>query len=105
MGAFNTLTAETNCPSCGKIATFDVQFKFGDTWQHRYHLNQTLRWGGNDKGLPGKAKVLVDGVGGPCPHCNTEYLDFDIVIEHDRIVSLGPLSRELNEIGFLVLQD
>jgi hypothetical protein len=33
MGAFNILVAETDCPNCEKLAKFEAQFKYGDTWQ------------------------------------------------------------------------
>jgi hypothetical protein len=106
MGAFNILVAETNCPNCGKLAKFEAQFKYGDTWQHRYSLGQQLKWGGNDIGYPGCKRVLIEAVGGPCPHCQKDDLDFDLLLESDRLVSIKPASKDRDrppDYGFLII--
>ena len=88
MGAFNTLRATTVCPVCKTTSTFDIQFKYGNTWQDNYEIGSKLRWGGNDKGIPGLARVLVEGIGGPCPNCGAPYVEFDIMVECDTIVGV-----------------
>ena len=90
MSAFNIVKGRTSCPSCKHVAEFEVQFKYGDNWQHSYRLGDRLRWGGNDVGTPGRRRVLVEGIGGPCPHCKADNLDFDVVIEHDELIGIEP---------------
>lgn len=91
MSAFNVLRASASCPSCGTLAPQEIQFKYGDTWQHTYNVGDTLRWGGNDVGQPGCRRVLVEGIGGPCPSCGEQYLEYDITVEHDRITAVTPV--------------
>jgi hypothetical protein len=97
MGAFNTLVAETTCPSCGKKAIFEIQFKFGDTWQYHYTIGEKLRWGGNDKGFPNLPNAKIEGVGGPCPYCKEDCMDFDISLKYDEISGVEPAKWELKE--------
>ena len=42
MGLFNTLTAETNCANCKKLSVFELQFKYGETWQYHYTIGDTV---------------------------------------------------------------
>lgn len=88
MSAFNTVYALVACPHCGAEHEFDVQFKFGDTWQHIYRVGDNLRWGGNDIGAPGCESIVVEGIGGSCPSCNTEFSYFDVVVVADRIAEV-----------------
>ncbi len=88
MSAFNTVTGEATCPVCGKRATFVVQFKYGNTWQLEYCIGDTLRWGGNDIGSKDAVRVEVEGIWGPCRHCGTSGIEFDVLVEHNRLVGL-----------------
>ena len=87
MGAFNTVRAAATCPRCQALIEIKVQFKYGDTWQHEYGLGDSLRWGGNDIGVPGKRSVVVDGVAEPpCPKCGFDgEWEFYVFVEGDRI--------------------
>jgi hypothetical protein len=108
MGAFNILKAATTCPVCRQAGTFEVQFKYGDTYQFKYTLGDQLKWGGNDIGVPGAKKVLVQALGGPCPNCGEDYLDFDILAEADRIVALKPVGKNRPDStpeGFVILKN
>ncbi len=107
MGAFNVVTGQVSCPSCGRTSEFDVQFKFGDTWQHSYRVGEKLRWGGNDIGEAGCELVIVEGIGGPCPYCHADHLDFEVVVENDVLTTIkpAPLSRTRSgPEGFIVLK-
>lgn len=106
MGAFNTVSARTQCPNCGVIADFEVRFKFGDTWQHHYRVGDMLRWGGNDIGRSGLAEVLVEAIGGPCPACGADGLDFDVRVIGDRVVSVdpAPVARPEAPEGYVVVE-
>lgn len=90
MGAYNTVRGPSLCPRCGHSAEFEVQFKYGDTWQHSYRLGDRLRWGGNDIGVPGHKRVLVEGIGGPCGRCGADNLDFDVVVKDDELLGIEP---------------
>jgi hypothetical protein len=107
MSSFNIVRGSSSCPNCNRSADFEVQFKYGDTWQHCYRLGDRLRWSGNDIGSPGRKRVIVEGIGGPCPHCHAIYLDFDIVLLNDELVGiepvLGPRTASGPE-GFVVLE-
>lgn len=105
MSAYNSLQTDAPCSNCGITVPLEIQFKFGDTWQHVYHVGDTLRWGGNDIGEPGHAHVLVEGVAGPCPQCGARYLEYDIVVERDAIRSVVPVGTEREkpaERGFVI---
>lgn len=107
MSAFNTVKGSTTCPNCGRSAEFEVQFKYGNTWQLSYRMGDRLRWGGNDIGAPGRKHVLVEGIGGSCPHCGMDNLDFDVVIKKDRLVEIKPVpgGRSISgPEGFVVLE-
>ena len=107
MGAFNIVRGPALCPDCSRSADFEVQFKYGDTWQHSYRIGDRLRWGGNDIGSAGRKRVLVEGIGGPCPHCGADNLDFDVLIKDDEVVGIEPVHgprRPTGPEGFLVLE-
>lgn len=88
MGAFNTITGDAICPVCETMGRFDVQFKYGDTWQFHYAIGSKLRWGGNDIGTEGVKRVVVEAVGGPCSKCGADLIDFDLLIEDDILVRI-----------------
>ena len=109
MSAFNELICETECPHCGATGPFSVQFKYGDTWQDRYVPGEILRWGGNDIGTPGHRKVVLSGIGSePCESCGTEFVDFFITLESDRLVEVKGLKEEdpaLEKEDFVVVEE
>lgn len=94
MSAFNELNLSVECPTCKKTTQFCIQFKFGNVWQFKYELNDKLKWGGNDVGEQGLAKVMVDGCG-LCLECDQE-LDFDIKVIEDKIESATPSKGEFS---------
>ena len=88
MPAYNTVTARVTCARCGEVADRRVQFRYGDTWQHEYALGDELRWGGNDVGVRGAARVRVRGSMEPCPACGVEADEVTILVEHDVLRSV-----------------
>ena len=92
MSAFNTVETLTVCPVCAAEGRFEVQFKYGDTWQHHYQVGEPLRWGGNDVGVRGAALVVVDGIGGPCLNCGADFIESDVVIVDNIIESVALLA-------------
>ena len=107
MSAFNSLKSEITCPTCGRAGTFDIQFKYGETWQHQYMIGDRLHWGGNEVGTPGVSEVQVQGLGGPCPICGADFQQFSVIIRNDKIVAVRPVSNAEYEAmepkGFLVV--
>jgi ribosomal protein S27AE len=107
MGAFNRLTIKLPCPNCRAEVILAIQFKYGDTWQRDYDLGETLCWGGNDIGTPGRQRVVVDGVGEACPKCGSSG-HFDVFIERDVIVRAEPRSGRFDFVGrkdpFIILE-
>ncbi len=98
MSAFNTLEVGARCPVCRKLGPFEVQFKYGDTWQHEYRVGDEIRWGGNDYGKRSAGTVRIEGVGGPCSNCSADDLSFAVTIVDNRIVSVEPVQQaEMNK--------
>jgi hypothetical protein len=58
MGAFNILVIQIQCKVCQHLLKGNLQFKFGDTWQHQYLIGDKIKWGKNDIGKPGQASRL-----------------------------------------------
>lgn len=85
MSAYNTITVSRTCPNCAKLVDFEIQFRYGDTWQHTYRLGDTLRWGGNDVGTPDVERVRVEGIAEPCPSCGVADLEYWVLLERDVI--------------------
>lgn len=102
MAAYNEVVrAEAEaCPRCHSTIQRVVQFKYGDTWQHRYSVGGRLQWGGNDIGEPGHKLVVVVGYPGECPICghlpNTTY---DIMIREDVIEVVRPSDGTYAYVG------
>jgi hypothetical protein len=68
-----------------------VQFKYGDTWQHRYVVGDKLEWSGNDIGDPGHKLVFVEGAPGECPVCgHAPDMTYDVEVQEDVIVDVRP---------------
>ena len=94
MSAFNILKTVCTCPICGKVEQFSIQFKYGSTWQHQYEIGESLRWGGNEIGVRTAKPVRVEAIGGPCPNCATDNIEFDLMIEANQIKLVIPLGLE-----------
>jgi hypothetical protein len=91
MSAYNFVAdVPATCPQCHARVSLGVQFKFGETWQHRYAVGDALRWGGNDVGTPGRVQIVADGAAdAPCPACGYDGdWDFYVFIERDHIIGV-----------------
>jgi len=69
MGAYNVLVVTDPCPYCGADGPREIQFNYGDTSQHEYHLGEPLLWGNRDKGNPNAFMVIVHGFSS-CQGCD-----------------------------------
>jgi DNA-directed RNA polymerase subunit RPC12/RpoP len=102
MGAYNEVVrtdAET-CPRCNSKIHRVVQFKYGDTWQHRYAVGDRLKWGGNDIGERGHKAVVVIGDPVECPVCG--YVPdsvYDVMLRDDVIDGVRPSDGTYAYIG------
>lgn len=108
MSAYNTLIHSMKCPVTSQDVSLRTQFKFGNTWQFDYKLNEVLKWGGNDVGQAGLKRVIVDGVSEECASCHSQH-DIDILIENDKVIS-ATTHREKNNYlssgkSYIVLEE
>lgn len=90
MSAFNTVSVQTVCPVCRAETVFEVQFKYGDTWQYQYKIGDDIRWDGNDYGKKSSGIVRVEGIGRPCPNCAAKYVSFIVTVIDNKIASVEP---------------
>jgi hypothetical protein len=93
MGAYNSVTIPWSGAE-GEELLLTVQFKYGDTWQHKYELGDELRWGGNDVGRRTAGRVVVDGALEGQPPVAGIPDDFEVHIVANRIVSVVPASGQ-----------
>jgi len=96
VGTYNTLNIERQCPRCKKPDQASIQFKYGDTWQIKYHVGEMISWGGNDIGSAKYNKVTVYGVAqnDECKYCGMDLqIEFDIYIEGNRIQKVCPMEN------------
>ena len=94
MSSFNILNTIVKCIKCNQEYEAEIQFKFGDVWQHEYKIGDQILWGGNDIGFPNLKQVKVYGVlsKAKCQTCSNETTDeFDIFIESDVINNISPI--------------
>jgi len=47
-------------------------------------------------GSPEIDRVLVEAQAGPCPHCNVEFLDYDVLIERNVIRDIRPHNASID---------
>jgi len=108
MSAYNIVYAAACCPNCGEFSCFEVQFKYGNTWQKSYQVGDELSWGGNEIGVPELKKVKVEAVGGPCAGCGADGIEFDVEITNNifsNVIPLGSERAECNEAGYVVISE
>jgi hypothetical protein len=94
MGLFNTLRARIECPACGEVGLFEIQFKYGGARLNEYVLGDKLKWDYNCEGEPNCKKVLVESISPKCPSCAIEHVEFNVIIENDVLSSVVPVGTE-----------
>lgn len=96
MSAYNILNSEVKCSNCHKVYSGRIQFKFGDTWQIEYNINDKIKWGGNEIGTPGISEVKVYGIleTDVCPLCGMENNEneYDVIIKKDFITGVTSIA-------------
>ena len=110
MSAFNTVEVPDgeSCPRCGNITVRRVQFKYGDRRAYEYAVGDTLKWGGNDRGIPARL-VKVKGYPEPCPDCDFDSVGwYDVIIRDNIIESVtagsGDTYAESGDDDYVVLE-
>ena len=95
MSAFNTVVVPgEDCPRCGSRIVRRVQFKYGDRRAYEYALGDTIKRGGNDRGVPAHL-VMVKGYPEPCPDCDFDPEGwYDVVIRDNVIEAVTPGSGD-----------
>ncbi len=110
MGAYNILKVNIECEHCHSEYSTQIQFKFGDTWQHEYKPGDRLCWGGNDVGKPNLKKVKIYGIAedNDCPLCFHQAVkEYDITVEKDiikKVMRLSDISAYDNDIHYLTIE-
>jgi len=90
MGAFNTVTIYHECANCGHKIPLNVQFKYGDVWQHHYQIGDILQWGKNNIGKPGHKRVVAEAYSEDCSFCGNPGQDYEVWLENDQIIGVKP---------------
>ena len=74
MAAYNTVTVKrlVPCARCNDDGIIQLQFAYGDTYQHHYQLGDTVSWGGNDFGVPAVDRLEILAYPESCPVCGTD---------------------------------
>jgi len=94
LGLFNTVGSNLACVHCGAVSSYKVQFKYGNCYQYEYEIGDEIEWSGDDSsydwGDPNQVAVVVEGVGGPCPNCREEFLNFDVFTQNGIIRDVRP---------------
>jgi hypothetical protein len=92
MALYSTIETNFQCSSCDWIGPVEVQFKYGNLWDHTYTIGSPIVWGRTQIGDPAEHRVSAQGLV-VCPGCSTETC-FDILIEGGVIKSVTPDSGE-----------
>ena len=104
MSAYNTVTFHWEDAKVKKEFDLQVQFKYGEVWQHKYAIGDKLKWGTNDTGDPLSKKVVVEGVleGGKLTENMPE--DFQIYIIDNKIKNVVPIYKFPKSNDYIVLE-
>jgi hypothetical protein len=94
MGTFNILKDKRACSVCGNIVELSIQFKYGEVWLYTYTLGDEIKWGEKNIGSQDHKKVLVTGITEKCPACNTSGVEYEILVESNKIIAAKPLSEK-----------
>lgn len=90
MSTFNTVRITSNCPACNVISEFELQFRYGSTWQHSYERGDELVWGRNDVGVRHTPLVWVHAIGSSCSSCGVSNRDFVVIVKSNYVLSARP---------------
>ncbi len=96
MSAYNTVTYPWKDPNSGKMYDLQIQFKYGEIWQHEYKVGDLLKWGDNDIGDRSADKVFVEGVLEGEKLTDTMPKNFEIYIGCNKIECILPSSNKYN---------
>jgi hypothetical protein len=87
---YNRLHFDYSKREADRVTKYIVQFKFGNCRLFDYQMGDELRWGGNDRGEPGKRRVVVRGVAETDDGISDDPEDWLIFIENEVIKSVEP---------------
>jgi len=97
MGSYNILITDIQCPGCGKKNEAHIQFKYANTWQHKYRIGDALLWSNTryDLGSASIRRVKAYGIieSTQCTFCNENILpeEYDVFIEDNVLRSCGTI--------------
>lgn len=108
MSAYNTIETCILCPACQHKLHFNIQFKYGEVWQHHYLIGDVIKWGKNEVGYRGVNQVWVDGVSDACKYCGW-FGDFIIELHNDKIIDIRISGKKnpFKELGlnFIIIDE
>jgi hypothetical protein len=90
MPAYNRLHFGYSKRDADRVTKYIVQFKFGNCRLFDYQMGDKLLWGGYEKGVPGKKRVVVHGVAESGEGISDDPEYWLVFIENDVIKSVAP---------------
>jgi hypothetical protein len=93
MSAYNTVTFQWSDFMTKKLFDLQVQFKYGEVWQHEYKIGDHIKWGTNEIGDPSAKRVVVEGVLEGEKLTRNMPEDFQIYIVDNKIESVVPIFK------------
>lgn len=107
MGTFNSVLWIGPCSNCDEVVGREVQFRFGETWQHEYSVGEQVAWGRADVGVPKLPCVVVEGFAAACPNCGDELGECEVLVQSDRLRGVRELTGryDFGELGYVALDE
>lgn len=89
MAAFNTVSVKRldPCPRCADNGFIELQFAYGDTYQHHYRMEDVIRWGGNDVGVPAANKIEIIAYPEACPVCGMDIAGEYVLVVKENVLN------------------
>ena len=100
MSLFNSLRVKASCPSCGAEMSQNIQFQYGDTYQHEYKIGDEILWSNsepsNDWGCSSDEYVVIEGLGENCGNCAGLFPVFDVFVKENILEKATSHSEEFD---------
>ncbi len=105
MAAYNTVSVKRlkACPRCADDGFIELQFAYGDTYQHHYRMGDVVVWGGNDVGIPAINEIEVIAYPEPCPVCGLD-IEGEYVLTVENSVLTGYRIADAEDVARLELE-
>ena len=105
MSAYNTVIFSWKDTKTKKNYDLQIQFKYGEVWQHEYKIGDNLKWGSNNTGDPLAKKVVVEGILEGGKLIENMPADFQIYIVDNKIETVLPMYNFLEfDNDYIILE-